>query len=263
MATAAAAVTCPRCGAPAAAGARFCKQCGAPLAAPAAVATPAPAPAPGPVAPAPAPSAPEPAAAAPMAPSAPAPAPSAAAPPAGTAAPVDLRQRVEDDRGIIKRLQLLVPGYRSYREGEDIRAADSLLRIQVADKIKNGRATVENARQALVQANQFTALNDLAPLISDLWRLEGQIRFAEQGYTGISPAVRINPQQLDRLYEYDFGFAQAGDQLAQTIASLPGIAMGPNPSQAGAVIATARSQVNQLDQAFKARVQAIEGIRVS
>ena len=246
MAAASATVACPKCGAPSVPGARFCKQCGSPLTAPA---SPAPA----------ATSAPPAVAASPAAPSA----PSASGPAAATAPPVDLRQRVDDDRGLLKRLQLLVPGYRAYREGEDIRAADSLLRIQVADKIKNGRATVENTRQALVQANQFTALNDLAPLISDLWRLEGEIRFAEQGYTGISPAVRINPQQLDRLYEYDFGFAQAGDQLAQTIESLPSIAGGPNAGQAGTVIATARSQVNQLDQAFKARIQAIEGIRVS
>ena len=158
---------------------------------------------------------------------------------------------------------MLVPGYRAYREGEDIRAADSLLRLQVADKIRNARSTVENTRQALVQANQFSALTDLAPLIADLWKLEGEVRNAEQGFTGISPAVRVNPQQIDRLYEYDFGFAQAGDQLAQTVSALPGLVAGPSASQAGAVIATARGQVNQLDQAFKARVQAIEGIRVS
>ena len=186
-------------------------------------------------------------------------------PPPPGAAPVDLRQKVEDDRGVLKRLQLLVPGFRGYRQAEDIREADSLLRLQVADKLKNARQTVENSRAALVSSNQFSALTDLAPLLSDLWRLEGEIRHAEQGYTGISPAVRINPQQLDRLYEYDYGFAQAGDQLSQTIAPLPSLAMssGGNPGAVGSLIATARSQVNQLDQAFKARVQAIEGIRVS
>lgn len=254
MAAASPTLTCPKCGTPYAAGAKFCKQCGGAL--PVAVGVNSPVAAaltpPAPVTPAPA-AAPAPAPASP--------APAAAPAPGGT--PVDLRQKVDDDRGIIKRLQLLVPGYRTYREGEDIRAADSLLRLQVADKIKNARATAENTRQALVQANQFAALTDLAPLVADLWKLEGEIRFAEQGYTGISPAVRINPQQIDRLYEYDFGFAQAGDQLAQTVSSLPSLAMGPSASQSGAVIATARGQVNQLDQAFKARIQAIEGIRVS
>jgi len=189
-----------------------------------------------------------------------APAPAASSP---GATPIDLRQTVDADRGILKRLQLLVPGYRGYRQAEDVRAADSLLRIQVADKIKNSRATLENTRQALVQANQFGSLTELAPLLADLLRLEGEIRNAAQGYTGFSPAVRITPQQLDRLYEYDFGFAQAGDQLAQTIGGLPALATGPAASSITGVLATARSQVNQLDQAFKARIQAIEGIRVS
>ncbi len=185
-------------------------------------------------------------------------------PPAG-GPPVDLRQRVENDRGVLKRLQLLVPGFRGYRQAEDIREADSLLRLQVADKVKNARATLENSRAALANLNQFQVLNDLSPLVADLMRLEGEIRHAEQGYTGISPAVRVNPQQLDRLYEYDYGFAQAGDQLAQTVAPLPGLLMGAaaNPSAAPAVVATARQQVNVLEQAFRARMQAVEGIRVS
>jgi hypothetical protein len=182
---------------------------------------------------------------------------------ASGATPIDLRQTVDADRGILKRLQLLVPGYRGYRQAEDVRAADSLLRIQVADKIKNCRTSLENTRQALVQANQFGSLTEIAPLLADLLRLEGEIRNAEQGYTGFSPAVRITPQQLDRLYEYDFGFAQAGDQLAQTIAGIPALATGPGAASISGVLATARGQVNQLDQAFKARIQGIEGIRVS
>jgi hypothetical protein len=176
---------------------------------------------------------------------------------------VDLREKVEGDRGALKRLQMLIPGFRGYRQGEDIRAADSFLRIQVADKIKNARTTIENARTSLTNSNQFQSLNDLAPIIADLLRLEGQVRFAEQGYTGISPAVRINPMGLDRLYEYDYGFAQAADQLSQTISTLPSIATGANPTAVAALVATARGQVNQLDQAFKARIQVIEGIRIS
>ncbi|EQD68990.1 hypothetical protein B2A_00224 [mine drainage metagenome] len=105
-------------------------------------------------------------------------------------------------------------------------------------------------------------LNDLAPLLADLERLEGEIRHGEQGYTGISPTVRINPSDLDRLYQYDFGFAQAGDQLAQTVAPLPTAAMTPGAPGVAAIVGTARTEVAQLEAAFKARLQAVEGIRV-
>ncbi len=220
-------LTCPKCGAVAPAGTRYCNACGSSLTVQAGSST-------------------------------------GTAPPAG-APPVDIRERVDQDRGVLKRLQLLVPGFRGYREGEDIRAADSLLRRQVADKVKNARTTLENSRAALTNAKQFSALNDLAPLIADLMRLEGQIRFAEQGYTGISPAVRANPPQLDRLYEYDYGFALAADQLNQTIAQLPvaAVGAGANAAQVQTIVATARGQVGQLDTAFRARVQTVEGVRVS
>lgn len=224
-------VACPKCGTVAPPGARYCNSCGSSLiVTPSGSSTGTQGASPGPNAP-----------------------------------PVDLRQRVENDRGWLKRMQLMVPGFRGYRQGEDIREADAFLRLQVADKIKNARATLENSRAALTNAGQFQALNDLAPLLADLWRLEGEIRHAEQGYTGISPAVRINPQQLDRLYEYDYGFAAAADQVAQTVAPLPSLLMGsaPNPGAVGGLLATARGQVNQLDVAFKARIQGIEGIRIS
>ncbi len=227
MAAPAPGATCPKCGSVAPAGSRFCNVCGSSLTVQGGSSTGT------------------------------LPAPSSAAP------PVDLRQKVDNDRGFLKRLQLLVPGFRGYRQGEDIREADAFLRIQVADKIKNARTTVENSRAGLANANQFQVLNDLSPLIANLWQLEGEVRHAEQGYTGISPAVRINPQQLDRLYEYDYGFAQAADQLNQTLTSLPTLLMGGDATQAPTVVATARSQVNQLQQAFKARIQMIEGIRIS
>jgi len=217
---------CPKCGTPAPAGARFCNACGSSLFVQAGSST-------------------------------------GTAAPAG-APPVDIRQKVEGDRGFLKRLQLLVPGFRGYREGEDLRAADSLLRRQVADKVHNARSTIENSRAALTNSGQFQVLNDLAPVIADLMRLEGEIRHAEQGYTGISPAVRANPQQLDRLYEYDYGFASAADQLNQSIGPLPTLAAGGGtPGSLPPLITTIRGMVNQLDAAFKARLQAVEGIRVS
>lgn len=218
---------CPKCGAAAATGARFCNACGSSLVVQSGSST-------------------------------------GTLGPTGSP-PLDIRQTVEGDRGFLKRLQLLIPGFRGYREGEDLRAADSILRREVADKVKAARQTVENARSAMSNAGMFAALTDLAPLIADLLRIEGQIRAAEQGYTGISPAVRVQPNQLDRLYEYDYGFAQAADQLNQAIAALPGLISAPSPDSAavGSVLTNARTILSQLDAAFKARVQVVEGIRVS
>jgi hypothetical protein len=253
---AASALTCPACGMVASPGTRFCSACGASLTAPAppSVGTPT---APAQVVPAPA-SVPPPL----VAPPSGTPPPASSAPTPPSTPPVDIRNRVDDDRGVLKRLQLLVPGYRSYRQTEDVRAADSLLRLQVADKILRSRRDLENLRSALTNAGQYARLTDLAPLLADLQRLEGEIRHAEQGYTGISPAVRLKAQNLDRLYEYDYGFALAGDQLASSMDELVAGGAAADPAVLSDGLNRVRALVSQLDTAFKARVRAVEQIQV-
>lgn len=222
-------LTCPNCHAPVAAGSRFCNQCGTAV------------------------SAPSPPASSPMV--------AGGAPPVG-APPVDIRTRVDDDRGMLKRLQLLIPGFRGYRQGEDLRAADSLLRLQVADRVHRAVEAIQGCRQQLTQANQFQGLTDLAPALAELQQLEGEIRHAEQGYTGISPAVRANPQQLESLYQYDYGFVAAADQVTATVAPLQDAAGSSDSARIAASIQAVRAQYRQLDTAFKARIRAVEGIQV-
>ena len=236
MAAPSSGLTCPNCHAALAQPSPFCPSCGASMSAPA------------PMPPA-APSAPVGSAVAPAA--------SGVPPP-----PVDIRERVDDDRGFLKRLQLLVPGYRGYRQGEDARAADSFLRMQIADRVHLAVLVVQDSRQRFTQANQFQGLTDLGPVLSDLQVLEGEIRHAEQGYTGISPAIRINPTQIDRLYEYDYGFVQAADQVTAALGPLQAVGATTDSAAVQSAIATVRTQVRQLDNAFKARLRAVEGILV-
>ena len=186
----------------------------------------------------------------------------AVAPPAGAGptGPVDIRQRVDQDRGFLKKLQLLIPGFRGYRQGEDDRAADSILRLQVADRVHRALTIVSDARASLSNGGDFTHLNDLAQVASDLAVLEGQIRHAEQGYSGISPSVRMSVPSLDRLYEYDYGFLSAADALAQSVAPLN--VPNPSPANAAAGIQNARAMVRQLQAAFQARTKAVQGIQV-
>jgi hypothetical protein len=133
---------------------------------------------------------------------------------------VDLRDKVEDDRGLIKKIQLCIPGFRGYRQKEDIRLADSLLRQQIADELKNNvLLPLEQTRQSASRALELDLMNDLAAVISQAKTTEAKIRHAEQGYTGISPANRIRKAELNNLYEYDLalinGVRGLGD-LAQS-----------------------------------------------
>jgi hypothetical protein len=177
-------------------------------------------------------------------------------------APVDIRQTVDSDRGILKRIQLLVPGFRGYRQMEDIRAADSLLRIQVANLVDRVLAGLQDTRATMSRQNEYAGLTDLATILSDLQVFSGQVRHAEQGYSGISANIRVQQPQLDKLYEYDYGFVQAADQLASGATPIQDAATRGDLAALRIAIQALRGQVQTLQNAFAQRVRAVEGIMV-
>ncbi len=188
--------------------------------------------------------------------------PPSTAPAGGAPPPVDIRQTVDADRGVLKRLQLMVPGFRGYRQMEDIRAADSQLRIQVANQVDRVLASLQDTRATMSRMNQYAGLTDLATVLSDLQVLSGRIRHAEQGYSGISANVRFQQSRLDELYQYDYGFVQASDQFAALAAPIQAAATKGDVDALRTSIQALRTQVQVLQNAFSQRVRAVEGIMV-
>jgi hypothetical protein len=156
----------------------------------------------------------------------------------------------------------MVPGFRGYRQMEDIRAADSLLRIQVANMVDRVLASLQDTRATMSRMNQYAGLTDLATILSDLQVLSGRIRHAEQGYSGISANVKFQQSRLDQLYEYDYGFVQAADQIAAMAPPIQDAATRGDLDGLRTSIQSLRTQVQVLQNAFSQRVRAVEGIMV-
>lgn len=116
----------------------------------------------------------------------------------------DLRTTVEDNRGMLKKIQLVIPRYREYRLREDLRIADNLLRVYLADTMHSHvQNSIERAIEALSASNELNVLGEVGKIGATVKGLEAKIRHAEQGYSGISPADVISEKNLNRLYEYD------------------------------------------------------------
>ncbi|PSN94410.1 hypothetical protein B9Q06_09325 [Candidatus Marsarchaeota G2 archaeon ECH_B_2] len=64
----------------------------------------------------------------------------------------DIKGKVEESRDNFKKLELLIPGLRGYRQREDVRVADELLRNQMADRLDRARASLESLRRKVVGA---------------------------------------------------------------------------------------------------------------
>jgi hypothetical protein len=167
----------------------------------------------------------------------------------------DLRDRVEQERGLLKRIQLHVPGFAGYRRREDIRTADNMLRIHMANMLKDVRRTVEDAREAMTENYALEELDKIGGLISGFQTLEGKVRHAEGGYSGISAAIRIVEDELNHLYEYDASLLDACVNMGKEAISLRDAATGSNglPGK----VSNLRTMIRDFEDNFKARMNAI------
>jgi hypothetical protein len=140
----------------------------------------------------------------------------------------DLRDKVKADRGLIKMIQLVIPGYRGYRIKEDLRIADRLLREELANRFAIAAKSFEGARTAIGKRNAIDLIEDAGELVTRTNSAIEKLRHAEQGYTGVSPDYRIQEPQLDQMYEWDLkllniieGLQKIGRNLKDTARTMP------------------------------------------
>ena len=172
----------------------------------------------------------------------------------------DIRQQVEDNRGIAKKLELLIPGLRGYRTKEDIRASDSILRNQMADKLDHVKDNLQQLRKLVASSNDLNNLTSVGSLMAQVQTLSGEVRHAAQGYSGWVAPIQMNDDKLNKLYEYDYSLVSTVFQLddATSPAKLTYDSTAPNSIQT-ALNGFVRS-VADIRQKWSQRVEAMEGI---
>ncbi len=156
-----------------------------------------------------------------------------------------------------KKLELLIPGLHGYRSREDVRAADSIVRNQVADKLDQCKANLEDLRSQMVQNNDFNNLTNVGSLIAQVQQLSGQVRHAQQGYSGFVANIQINQDRLNKLYEYDYDFVSSAI-LLQGKTSIAYDPVAPNSVQT--TLNDINNALRAFNQAWSVRMEAIENV---
>lgn len=172
----------------------------------------------------------------------------------------DIRQQVDLNRDILKKIQLLVPGLAGYRKREDIRVADELLRNQVADKLDQSKSNLEAIRKQMADADDFTNLTTVGSLISRLQQVAGEIRHAQQAYSGFAATIIIDEAKLNNLYNFDYDFVASSVALLTSTANL--VYDPSNPVSIQTALANVKKSAVDLQQKWGLRMETIQKILV-
>ncbi len=174
----------------------------------------------------------------------------------------DIRQKVEDDRGLLKKIQLVIPGFKGYREREDLRIADRLLREQLANRFAMAIRDLEISRDNLASNNDIQWLDKIGKLVNDTTAAQSKLRHAEQGYTGVSPDYRIEQAQLYRMYDWDLSLLYNIDNVKGGAEKLKAASSSNNDEEIEKGMIIVKEALNKFDELFSQRREAIAGLLI-
>jgi hypothetical protein len=116
---------------------------------------------------------------------------------------MEFRQAIEDSKGGLERLVSAIPGYRGYKEKENRRAADKLLREHLVRQLDEQRRRLAELQRDLLESGSLLMVDDLDRAVTKVQKLVDKIRTASYGYAGMFDAVKVKEEELDALYNFD------------------------------------------------------------
>jgi hypothetical protein len=115
----------------------------------------------------------------------------------------DLRDQVVEDRGVIKKIQLIFPGYHGYRVNEDLRDADVILKDELYKKMLDVITNLKAGESSLVGNGQFKGLESIGAVRSKIQTAAEAVKHHGAGYSGISAPIRVDAKKISALYDLD------------------------------------------------------------
>ncbi|MCK5774434.1 MAG: hypothetical protein KAH57_11645 [Thermoplasmata archaeon] len=169
----------------------------------------------------------------------------------------DIRKIITTDQGWIKKIQSSLPGYKKYRNCEDLRSADSLLRQELSSELEGVEKQIKESRNHLSRSMEMDLLNIIGELVNISHRVTEKVRHAQQGYSPwISADVRIEEDELNRLYEYDLTLFEEIDKLQNESDGLVGSCRSEAPDRKDK-IASMKESIITFENIFDDRIRKI------
>jgi hypothetical protein len=129
----------------------------------------------------------------------------------------DLFDQVTADQDPFKKIASKIPGFSGYIERQNRRAADKMLRESIADQFEELWNRVGNIQKDLVNQGELLVLDDLETAVTKLRTFIDKVRTASYGYSGFFDAIKVNEEELEKLYNFDSALLDMADEVSAAI----------------------------------------------
>ena len=169
----------------------------------------------------------------------------------------DLTEKVQSAQGKLEELAKRIPGFAGYKQKEQRREADKLLRLHVARQFEEQLRRLNELQFTLTSRGQLMPVMTLERASIKLQLLIDRLKNASYGYAGLFDAIKVDEAALDRLYDFDQQTLQGVGQVAELLGKLEDVihSEAPIATDAGALV----SLVQELNDTYSHRQDVILG----
>ena len=175
--------------------------------------------------------------------------------------PIDnINTKAQEEKNFLERVLDKVPGFSGYRAKEDRREADRMLRNTIVGRLDEIRLQLGSVHQELSR-DIVKAMDHAEPLGEVDTRLTGlisKIRNAEEGYTGFFDTIKIDEEDLARVYHFDSGMMDHVDEIATAINELETVCV--DGGDIAGSIRNANKAVKDANSTFASRDEVLKGL---
>ena len=165
----------------------------------------------------------------------------------------DFFGRVTEDQDPFKKLVSHIPGFSGYIERTNRRAADKLLRDTVARRFEEQYKRLSALQADIISQGNIEYMDDLEKAALLMRTFTDKIRNATYGYAGLFDAVKINQDELSKIYTFDAAFFDLADQIKNALDTVEASmgALEGLPAAIRNLVTLARQAVTTYEQRYE------------
>jgi serine/threonine protein kinase len=129
----------------------------------------------------------------------------------------DLYDQIVGNRGGLDHLTKIIPGFAGYQDRNSRRTADRMLRDYLAEQLSGRINRFVSAEKDLLDKGGMSFMTKTSGVKGKLQTYRDRVKAAAPGYSGFFEAVKIDSEELEKLYSFDEAQTQYIDKITEAI----------------------------------------------
>lgn len=148
------------------------------------------------------------------------------------------------DLKTLEKLELIIPGFKGYKQKELIREDDKLIRNYLFNKIKEAEETVRSYLADSLDGKIPISVSELNSIAKELNYLGTKIRVSPAGYSGYFDRVKVNENELEQVKKLDTELVASCEEIFSLVQKI---------KENASLLAELKEKIKALSSAIDAR----------